>query len=212
MADYDPSEPDVWDGEYHGLPVAIRRHQEFGHLCGYVGVPKTHPLYGLDYRTPHELLRPLVDKRKGGDDLRMPAMELFFAAFSADRDEKGAPPTPTLALAVHGGITWAKDIDGGNDKYPGPPVKEHWWFGFDCNHCTDIAPFMEAKMQEIAKRTGLPPLPSFLEGREYRDLNYVKAECEHLAEQLVAVANSAVAQRTEAFDEINKVLGITKAA
>jgi len=41
-------EPDTLDFEAYALPCRVRR-QSFGHLCGYVGVPKTHGLYGSSY-------------------------------------------------------------------------------------------------------------------------------------------------------------------
>ena len=31
------------------LPCSIWKHDSLGHLCGYVGVPKSHPWYGLGY-------------------------------------------------------------------------------------------------------------------------------------------------------------------
>lgn len=34
---------------YEGLPGLILKHDELGHLCGYVGVPISHLLFGLDY-------------------------------------------------------------------------------------------------------------------------------------------------------------------
>ncbi len=44
-------EPDKkqWTDKKTGLPCLIVRNERLGHLCGYVGVPKDHPWYGLDY-------------------------------------------------------------------------------------------------------------------------------------------------------------------
>lgn len=44
------NEPDKkqWLGKATGLPCLIVR-TPLGHLCGYVGVYKTHPFYGKDY-------------------------------------------------------------------------------------------------------------------------------------------------------------------
>jgi len=42
------NEPDRLEWEYEGLHCAILR-QKFGHLCGYVGVPRDHPDYGKFY-------------------------------------------------------------------------------------------------------------------------------------------------------------------
>lgn len=37
--------------KYRGFTGIIRRSSNLGTLCGYVSVPKRHPLYGLDYDT-----------------------------------------------------------------------------------------------------------------------------------------------------------------
>jgi hypothetical protein len=45
------SEPDnaEWEDKLTGYKCRIQRHGHFGHLCGYVGIPKSHPLYGKHY-------------------------------------------------------------------------------------------------------------------------------------------------------------------
>lgn len=43
------NEPDRMEFEFAGFPCLIIRHMMLGHLCGYVGVPKGHPWYGVDY-------------------------------------------------------------------------------------------------------------------------------------------------------------------
>ena len=45
------SEPDnaEWEDKLTGYKCRIQRHGHFGHLCGYVGIPKNHPLYGKHY-------------------------------------------------------------------------------------------------------------------------------------------------------------------
>ncbi|GAI24829.1 unnamed protein product [marine sediment metagenome] len=53
-------EPDREDFEHAGLKCLILRHHEFGHLCGYVAVPKGHPCHGKDYdHTPYDDLIPV---------------------------------------------------------------------------------------------------------------------------------------------------------
>ena len=50
-------EPDKiqWRDEETGLPcLIVRAGADLGHLCGYVGVLRDHPLYGLDYS--HDLV------------------------------------------------------------------------------------------------------------------------------------------------------------
>ena len=41
-------EPDRVDFRHAGLPCLAVRHQDWGHWCGYVAVPKGHPAYGVD--------------------------------------------------------------------------------------------------------------------------------------------------------------------
>lgn len=38
-----------WVDEDTGYKCRIQRHGDLGHLCGYVGIPKNHPLYGRNY-------------------------------------------------------------------------------------------------------------------------------------------------------------------
>jgi hypothetical protein len=69
------------------------RHPSFGHLCGYIGIEKSHFLWGIDYnQISHE-------------------------------------------FHYHGGLTFS-----GLFKQMFPESKT-WWFGFDCNHFGDFAPF-----------------------------------------------------------------------
>jgi hypothetical protein len=43
-----------------GFDAAIIRHPSLGHLCGYVGVPQRHPLYGRSYDEVYDLIDPEV--------------------------------------------------------------------------------------------------------------------------------------------------------
>jgi len=38
-----------WEDKLTGYKCRIMRHGDLGHLCGYVGIPKTHTLYGKHY-------------------------------------------------------------------------------------------------------------------------------------------------------------------
>ena len=72
-------------------------------------------------------------------------------------------------LRVHGGLTYT----GKSTPlicHPHEPDNA-WWLGFDCAHAYDLVP-------------GLPGLDSPLMGGQYRDIAYVRAEVESLAEQL----------------------------
>jgi hypothetical protein len=81
-------------------------------------------------------------------------------------------------VSVHGGLTYsdACQEDGHICHVAQPGEPEHvWWFGFDCNHAFDYAPGMAARMREFGHYSAEDA---------YRDLAYVQAETNRLAEQL----------------------------
>ena len=86
-------------------------------------------------------------------------------------------------VEVHGGLTFAsfcrESAEGEghgicHTPLPGRPARV-WWLGFDCAHYMDLIPLM--------LRYG-----SVFDGAVYRDVAYVKGQCESLARQLKAVA------------------------
>ena len=77
-------------------------------------------------------------------------------------------------LQVHGGLTWSDwRAPSTEDSLPGGA----WRIGFDCSHHGDLSP-------------GLT-FGSRIEYEEYRDINYVRAECEDLAKQAAEAAGVA---------------------
>lgn len=88
-------------------------------------------------------------------------------------------------LEVHGGLTFSDACSGGPEDtaichVPGEGEPDHaWWFGFDCGHCYDLSPGMEAYHREIG-------LIDFGVQKKYRTLEYVKNQCHQLALQLIA--------------------------
>lgn len=90
----------------------------------------------------------------------------------------GVPPGhPALnasdeAFEVHGGVTYGAPCDETGKichvAQPGEPDEVHW-IGFDCAHAGDLCPGMkELRFNDWT----------------YRDVNYVRAEVERLAEQV----------------------------
>lgn len=84
---------------------------------------------------------------------------------------------------VHGGLTYS-DFCAENDKEQGichvaldGRPERIWWLGFDCCHYLDLSPGLEAMTPKNA-------LFRELQGYQYRDLAYVKAECASLARHL----------------------------
>lgn len=86
-------------------------------------------------------------------------------------------------LVVHGGVTFTglcrEDAEEGHGichiPEEGRPDKV-WWVGFDCGHAWDVIPIMQKYSLTLDRDS------------EYRDWDYVKSECELLAQQLKAMA------------------------
>lgn len=93
------------------------------HRCGYVGVSRKHPLYGIEYSQKTKTLqsqsewlkKQTIGKR---DILSMMCWE-------------GETVSPEIFFDVHGGLTFS----GGNGKYP--VESDLYFFGFDCAHAGD---------------------------------------------------------------------------
>lgn len=82
-------------------------------------------------------------------------------------------------IDVHGGVTYGAECDDdpqlGICHVPEPGQADHlWWIGFDCAHCWDMSPRMNAQL----------PADLRLRDETYRTVDYVKAECIKLASQL----------------------------
>jgi len=103
----------------------------------------------------------------------------FFEKNSADID-----------FDVHGGLTFSGPCSEGDEKnsichIPGEGESDHvWWFGFDCAHGSDLLPAMVSREREMMQHLSFQPLPP-----PYRDLAYVTAECEFLAQKLKALVD-----------------------
>jgi len=93
-------------------------------------------------------------------------------------------------LDAHGGLTFAggcaelPDPGFGVCHIPEPGTADTvWWFGFDCGHYMDLSPGLAAS---IAPRGTAGA--GIWEGHVYRDMDYVRRECEGLAVQLAMAA------------------------
>jgi hypothetical protein len=86
-------------------------------------------------------------------------------------------PYNDVDVEVHGGLTYADRCQGHICHVPKPgEPDEVWWLGFDCGHYTDLLPGMTKY--------------NFNQDGTYRDVDYVRAETERLAEQLAEKTNS----------------------
>jgi|SRR5262245_2393082 len=98
-------------------------------------------------------------------------------------------------LSVHGGVTFSDFCVETEKEYgichipdEGEPDRV-WWFGFDCGHSMDQIPLFDLRYQSLGF------------DRVYRTLDYVKAECTGLAEQL-----HAAARREESAEALTSVI------
>lgn len=111
--------------EHEGNLCVVILHLVPGHRCGYVGVPKTHPLYGKDYSdaVPENLIEAYKEVEKGPVGKRG-IMDMIC--------HDPANPKIGILFDVHGGITYSA---GGEKGYPTKTDK--WFFGYDCGHAGD---------------------------------------------------------------------------
>lgn len=141
-----------------GFDGVIIRTIHSGALCGYVGIPASHPWHGKEYGAEispsKEQLGQTVDMDK------ISIISLFAAAANAESIEDFA--RIDCIISVHGGLTYSSK--GRSDFNEDPAL---WYFGFDCNHYGDFAPGMG----------------DFMDG-SYRDIEYVQGEVARLSQQL----------------------------
>jgi hypothetical protein len=96
-------------------------------------------------------------------------------------------------LDVHGGVTYSAACDPPVCHVPAPSMPDDvWWLGFDCGHAFDFSPARASRERSLLALLAelgraLTERPRFPH-EEYRELDYARAEVEHLADQLVAVA------------------------
>jgi hypothetical protein len=90
-------------------------------------------------------------------------------------------------VSVHGGLTYANRCSGHICHVPKPGDPDDvWWFGFDCGHFQDLMPGMAARLRRLdVPDLDVPGWPD-----TYRDLAYVRAEIESLAEQLALLKDA----------------------
>lgn len=146
-----------------------------GHRCGYVGIPKNHPLYGKDYGDYLEIKKSdVVDRAVSG----------IFPLIGACLDEDERIRIKAY-FQCHGGITYA----GGGEHSDYPIESDLWWFGFDCAHYGDaddldraIDLFPSRKEMYLLKKRVTSRYP--IDEAVIRTEEYVTDECKKLAGQL----------------------------
>jgi hypothetical protein len=160
------NEPDEleWHDQVTGYKCLVRRHPAIGTLCGYVGVPEGHTLYGMTCRDRVEQLRKDVELSEHAS-----LIDVFLESLSGEPD--GTVPI-SLALKSHGNTNFA-------DKFAG---HDEWFFGFDTSHTDDMAFMPNWKMYESM---GITFSVDMWKKLPYRDVYYVVEQVTGLAEQLL---------------------------
>jgi hypothetical protein len=98
----------------------------------------------------------------------------------ADRDQ--------VPMMVPGEITWAAEVPPELKPADIPPcdLADPWWLGFDAGHAWETCPGDSVMLRSPAYPGG-DPWPTFADGAEYRDFDYMVLACKVLAAQLAAM-------------------------
>jgi hypothetical protein len=162
----------AWTDDMSGYGCIIRRSPTKKHLCGYVSVPPGHPLFGRRISTIEDFLIGV----HGGLD--------YAAACQArDPEEKSichAGGPQRIVRIVPDGFQQNVHVNEVAAGQIGDRHDDAWWFGFSCDHATDITP----TTREESRPNGL------LDGVNrptYKDEAFVYAQCVRLAAQLKAI-------------------------
>lgn len=180
------SEPDKkqWRDAETGFPCLIVRGPS-GALCGYVGVPRSHPAFEKDYNDVDvEVHWGLTFASKCAPSPTRERWEKWRAEVLAGREEAKRHPRGDAARRLKDRarelesydayVTWS-EAAGICHKVGEDEDDDIWWLGFDCAHSGDLSPAY----------CGLSP--SFrISGDEYRDIDYVEREVAKLARQLIS--------------------------
>lgn len=100
------------------------------------------------------------------------------------------------SMDVHGGLTFASSCDEESPSgichvpSPGRPG-DVWWLGFGCAHAWDVMPILADTMEPIyaeirAKFGAELMIDAGIPSTTYKDVAYVRQQCELLAAQLAA--------------------------
>lgn len=97
-----------------------------------------------------------------------------------------------IDVEVHYGLTYAAHCDGDPEHgichvpAPGEP-DDVWWLGFDCSHLLgDVSPKINATLKDIGHKFSAHVSAYVGQEDVYRDIAYVRRECERLAAQISA--------------------------
>ncbi|MDY0301492.1 MAG: hypothetical protein RBQ99_07915 [Trichlorobacter sp.] len=145
-----------------------------GHRCGYVGVPRGHVLYGIEYSAtlPDAVSFVTEEIMENADLSHRGSIPVFYAALTGEMNRLD------VVVDVHGSLTYS---DGGEGTLYPVPDNALWWFGFGCAHAGDGKDF--SIMDEKTKEMYSSGFRYYSEGL-IRSKEYVMQHCKLLARQL----------------------------
>lgn len=111
-----------WQDQATGLVCLAVRNGIMGNWCGYVGVPESHPAFGLHYEEVNHLAEPDEDGYRG---LQVHGGLTFSNTCDEDEQELGVCHVPA----------------------PGQ-LDRVWWLGWDAAHGSDLVPGTAALFSE----------------------------------------------------------------
>lgn len=185
-------EPDKkqWTDEATGYPCMAVRATVTGSLCGYVGVPESHPAFRKHYND--------VDVNvHGGLTYADRCGRIEFKDWKAMRRKRRIMKKRARGfryddcqqwldrwrVSLENYPIWREQMEASTICHVGGEGHV-WWLGFDTAHALDLMPAMDATMRRIRA-------PRALRSHDltdlYRDLTYVTAQVAELAQQLKAM-------------------------
>ena len=172
------TEPDREDFVHAELPCLILRGPMKA-ICGYVGVPPSHPAYNKGYGDIDvDVHGGLTFAHLGGhtaiykEPVVKPSLAPPDYPMGSPEMAQWMNETGQYLHDCRTVKSWEPDPD---DKWPAG----FWWVGFDCAHGGDFVPGMD---EPIGSRHPHPHRNEI-----YRNWAWVKAEVQRLAEQLAAM-------------------------
>ena len=149
------------------------------HMCGYVALKPSHPLFGFDYnqdiKSP-ELLQEINSSTIGKKGI--------VDVFCWD----GKITALSMLIDVHVGLTYSRL--GYKTSYPINQVDKVWWLGFDCIHLGDTQDTEKIKKVFPEKYKTLKEYGFYNFSGTIRTLEYVENECLRMIQQLDCIKDT----------------------
>jgi len=202
-------EPDIETWVTPSGLVGVANRNLMGAWCGYVGVPRDHGLYDIDYgQCPVAAAggecRTVIENAKEDlsqlPDVVSKAVTYLKQKATREYDHCRHAPEVSLAETGHRGLTFSGEIWLRDELSSIELPTDMWWFGFDCAHAWDHQPGLTAQLhtvgaswvvkyrheQAVATERACEETREHFTGEVYRTLPYVRGCVNDLAAALVA--------------------------